>query len=178
MQGNDLARALVALVADLETALLSLAVLGCYLAALALFVQGCLRLLRHSDGRGPAPSAAGTVLSFLLAAVMATLPRMIEAAGATLLGGDAPASRAALGYAPAGGGHDEVLEAVFSIVALAGLAAIVRGVLMLRAAADGKPGATGSRAALHLAGGVAAWHVLSVIDAVQQSLGIAVLDVS
>ena len=47
----------------------------------------------------------------------------------------------------------------------------------LRAAADGKPDASGPKAFAHMAGGIAAWHIVAVIEAVQTSLGIAVLNI-
>ena len=46
-----------------------------------------------------------------------------------------------------------------------------------RARADGKPGASGPMAFAHMAGGIAAWHIVAVIEAVQTSLGIAVLNI-
>ena len=56
-----------------------------------------------------------------------------------------------------------------------GLFAFMRGAFVLRAAADGRPEASGARAFAHMAGGVAAWHLPAVIDALQTSLGITVL---
>ena len=67
--------------------------------------------------------------------------------------------------------------AVFTLVSLVGLFAFIRGAFTLRAAADGKPGASGPKAFAHMAGGIAAWHIVAVIEAVQTSLGIAVLNI-
>ena len=60
---------------------------------------------------------------------------------------------------------------------LVGLFAFIRGAFTLRAAADGKPSASGPKAFAHMAGGIAAWHIVAVIEAVQTSLGIAVLNI-
>ena len=68
-------------------------------------------------------------------------------------------------------------RAVFTLVSLTGLFAFIRGAFTLRAAADGKPGASGPKAFAHMAGGIAAWHIVAVIEAVQTSLGIAVLNI-
>ena len=89
----------------------------------------------------------------------------------------ATAGAASLGYGARGAGYDALLAAVFTLVSLAGLFAFIRGAFTLRAAADGKPGATGPKAFAHMAGGIAAWHITSVIAAVQASLGIFVLNV-
>ena len=45
----------------------------------------------------------------------------------------------------------------------------------MRAAADGRPEASAPRALAHMAGGIAAWHLPAVIDALQTSLGFEVL---
>ena len=59
-----------------------------------------------------------------------------------------------------------------------GLLAFLRGVFVLRAAADGQAGASAGRAAMHMLGGVCAWHAESLIGAVQTSLGIQVLRIT
>ena len=89
----------------------------------------------------------------------------------------ATAGAASLGYGARGAGYDALLAAVFTLVSLTGLFAFIRGAFTLRAAADGKPGASGPKAFAHMAGGIAAWHITSVIAAVQTSLGIFVLNV-
>ena len=61
---------------------------------------------------------------------------------------------------------------------LLGLLAFVRGAFVLRAAADGQAGASAGRAAMHMLGGVCAWHAESLIGAVQTSLGIQVLRIT
>ena len=76
-----------------------------------------------------------------------------------------------------GADYDALLAAVFTLVSLVGLFAFVRGAFTLRAAADGKHGASGPKAFAHMAGGIAAWHIVAVIEAVQTSLGIAVLNI-
>ena len=76
-----------------------------------------------------------------------------------------------------GADYDALLAAVFTLVSLVGLFAFIRGAFTLRAAADGKPGASGPKAFAHMAGGIAAWHIVAVIEAVQTSLGIAVLNI-
>lgn len=184
MSGSgDLGQAMIALVRDLEPGLLLLLSALCYVLALVAFAQGLLRLFKTSEDKFHAPSGAGTALSFLICIVLAALPAWIGAASESLFGSAAPAGTASLGYrgSPWYGSrsadYDALLAAVFAIVALVGLFAFIRGAFVLRAAADARPGATGGRAFAHMAGGIAAWHLPAVIDALQTSLGIEVLSI-
>ena len=178
MQDNNLAEALVSLVRDLDPGLALLVPAVCYLLGLLAFFQGAARLLKASEDRFHAPSAAGTALSFLVCAVMIAFPSWLAGAGESLFGTGRTAAGASLGYGGRGTDYDALLGAVLAIVAWAGLFAFLRGAFVLRAAADGAPGATAARAFLHMLGGVAAWHMTSVIEAVQTTLGIRVLDIA
>ena len=178
MQGNDLAGALTSLVRDLDPGLASLVSIACYLLGLLAFFQGAARLLKTSEDKFHAPSAAGTALSFLICAVMAAFPPWLAGAGESLFGTGRTAASASLGYGGRGADYDALLGAVFAVVAWAGLFAFLRGAFVLRAAADGAPGATAARAFLHMLGGVAAWRMTDAIEAVQATLGIRVLNIA
>ncbi|MDE0342657.1 MAG: hypothetical protein OXK82_05710 [Deltaproteobacteria bacterium] len=65
-----------------------------------------------------------------------------------------------------------VIRAIFDVVSLIGLFAFVRGIFVLRAASDGKPSATAGSAAMQMLGGAACWHIVTIIDALQTTLGI------
>lgn len=172
---TGIGEALIALVADLLPSLLLLVSIACRLLGLGLFLIGALRLLRQGSGTREHP-AAGTALTFLASAVLFSLPAWLDGAGDTLFGDDRHAD--VLGYT--GGGPDltPLIESVFAIVAVVGLAAFIRGVFVLRAAADNVPGASAAAAAMHLTGGVAAWHMPALIGALQTTLGIHILDIS
>ena len=180
--GNDLADALIALVADLTPGLLAATSIVCYLAGLAMMGVTAARLLKHAVrfGGGAPPVAMGTAATLIVGIALITLPSWMDATAHSLFGGTPATSTATLGYGGAGAGVeiDALLEAVFAIVAFVGLFAFVRGLFILRAGADGKPSATLGAAAAHLVGGIAAWHIVALIDAVQTTLGIAVLTVS
>ena len=176
-ESNDLGQAMISLVRDLEPGLLLLVTVVCYLLALMALAQGLLRLLKTSEDKFHAPSAGGTALSFLICIVLAALPSWLGAATESLFGTANPPGTASLGYGGRGADYDALLAAVFALVALVGLFAFIRGAFVLRAAADARPGASGARAFAHMAGGIAAWHLGAVIDAVQTSLGIEVLSI-
>ena len=172
---QDPGAAMVALARDLDPGLSALVAGVCWLLAFLAFGQGLLRLLKTSEDKFHAPSLAGTALCFLICAVLAAFPSWIAAAGETLFG-PAPPAAAALAWAGAqGGAWNELVLAVFWAVSWIGLFAFLRGVFLLRAAADGRAGATAGRAAMHMLGGVLAWHMAAFVDAVQSTLGIRVL---
>ena len=176
-ESNDLGQAMISLVRDLEPALLLLVSALCYLLALVAFAQGLLRLFKTSEDKFHAPSGTGTALCFLICIVMAALPSWLGAASESLFGTATPAGTASLGYGGRGADYDALLAAVFTLLALVGLFAFMRGAFVLRAAADGKPEASAGKAFGHMAGGIAAWHLPAVIDALQTSLGIEVLTI-
>ena len=174
---NDLARALIGAVADLEAPALLLLSLVCWLLALIAFFQGCTRLLKASEDRYHAPPMAGIVVSFLAAAILAALPEVLAGAGKTFFGAQSHA-RASLGYAGAKAAeYDRLLAALFVIVRIMGLLAFVKGLFVLRAASDGRGAASVPSAAFHMLGGLALWHILAVVAALQATLGISVLKI-
>lgn len=161
--------------ADLLPGLLLLVTTACRLLGFGLFLIGALRLVRQGTGTREHP-AAGTAVTFLAAAVLFSLPTWLDGAGDTFFGDSRDAG--VLRYS--GGGPDltPLIEAVFAIVAVVGLAAFIRGVFVLRAAADNVPGASAAAAAMHLVGGIAAWHMPALVGALQITLGIHILDIS
>ena len=106
-----------------------------------------------------------------------SVPSWLSAGGESLFGGRTAAS-ASLGHGGGAADYDALLGAVLTIVGWVGLLAFLRGVFVLRAAADGQAGASAGRAAMHMLGGVCAWHAESLIGAVQTSLGIQVLRIT
>ena len=177
--GSGLGAALIGTVRDLVPALLALASWLCYVLAATAFCAGCLRLLKTVEDKYRAPSGVGTTLTFLLAPILAAFPSVLGAAGTTLFGDAAGRTTAALGYAGAGGAdYDAMIAAVLAIVQVIGLGAFVRGWFVLRSAADARQGATTGRAFAHLIGGVGAWHIAPLIEAVQTTLGLSILNVS
>ena len=177
MGGTDLGGALISLVRDLDPALMRLIAAACYLLGLVAFIQGAARLLRLSEDRFNGPSAAGTALCFLVCLVMVSVPSWLSAGGESLFG-EGTAASASLGHGGRGADYDALLGAVLTIVGWVGLLAFLRGAFVLRAAADGLAGASAGRAAMHMLGGVCAWHAESLIGAVQTSLGIQVLRIT
>ena len=174
MDEAGLAGALIRLVHDIEPGLLLAIEAFCWIAGLAMFLAGCVRVLKHSNGERL--NGFGTAFSFVAAAILVSLPSWITAAGESLFGSAVSRTATVIGYGTAQPEIDALLSAVFTIVNLVGLIAFIRGVFLLRDASDNKAGVRVHTAAMHLLGGVAAWHIHGLIEAVQSSLGIRILE--
>ena len=175
---NDIGQAMVSLVRDLEPGLLLMISVLSWILALACFAQGCSRLLRYARDPFQSPRFGAIVMSFVLTGAFAALPSVLSAAGESLFGAGASAASVSLGYGGRAANYEELLRAVFVVVNLVGLLAFFRGALLLRAAADGQAGATAGRAFTHMLGGLAGWYIVYVIQAIQMSLGITVLQIT
>ncbi len=114
----------------------------------------------------------------MVCVILVTLPAWLTGGAWSLFGDDPGSTHLGIGYRARGAEFDALLDAVFTLVQLIGLIAFIRGLFVLRAAADQNPGAGAGSAFAHMLGGLAAWHITAVIAAVQNTLGITVLQVS
>ena len=180
MEAKGLADALVSLVGTLLPPGRLLLEIACYLIGAFVLFQAFLRLMRSSEEGLRGPSGMGTALTFLAAIVFLTFPQWLDAWGETLFGNTAPGAGAALAYA--GGDrardYDLVVWAVLKIVQFVGLLSFLKGMFVLRDSADARNGATVGKASAHMIGGVCGWHIVWVLDRVQNTLGIAPLKIT
>lgn len=116
----NLAEALIAFVADVAGPFLGLVEVVCWVMGLFLVLLAALRLLKHSDsfGKGAPPSALGTLATLLSGVVLLQLPAWMNALTITFFGTAETPTRAVLGYGTPDASFDELLGAVFTIVAL------------------------------------------------------------
>ena len=180
MDGVGLGDALISFVSTLLVPGTSLIEIACYVIGGFVLLQALLRLMRSGEEGLRGPSGAGTALTFLVAIVFLTFPQWLDAWGETLFGATERGAEATLAYAQGERGerYRMLLWAVFKIVQFVGLFSFLRGVFVLRDSADGRNGATVGRAFAHIIGGVCAWHIVWVIDRVQNTLGIAPLSIT
>ena len=175
----NLAEMLIAFVADIREPALTFIHVICWAVGLWLILWSALRMLRHSDGfdKG-APPALGTMATLVAGVVRLQLPSWLDAATLTIFGTGDLHRTASLSYATADDSpFDGLVGSILDIVSVIGLIAFIRGIFVLRACSDGRPNATAGSAAMHMIGGVAAWHIVAIIDALQTTLGIRVLDI-
>ncbi|MCY3760720.1 MAG: hypothetical protein OXH50_05675 [Gemmatimonadetes bacterium] len=180
MESQGLGGALIAAVVDLKLEAKALLSIVCYLLGGAVFLAALLRLMRSGEEGLRGPSGYGTAATFLSAIVFLTFPQWLDAWGETLFGGVPEGAGASLAYAGGdrAGHYEMVLWAVLKVVEAVGVLAFLKSWFVLRDAADGRNGATLGKAFAHMIGGVCGWHIIWVIDRVQNTLGIAPLTIS
>ncbi len=180
MQSQGLGGALISLVANLILEARLLLSIACYLLGGAVFLVALLRLMRSGEEGLRGPSGFGTAATFLAAIVFLTFPQWLDAWGETLFGGVPEGAGASLAYAGGdrAGKYEMVLWAVLKVVEAVGVLAFLKSWFVLRDAADGRNGATLGKAFAHMIGGVCGWHIIWVIDRVQNTLGIVPLTIS
>lgn len=170
--------ALVRAVGELEEGALLLIITVSYLLGLTLLVAGLLRLKQSSEDALRAPRGGGTAVCFVGGMVLLSFPAWLEAGSETLFGAGAVTS---LSYS--GGGDDaeryqQMLTALLAIVQFVGLIAFVKGWFVLKAAGDGYARGTFGSGSWHIVGGLLCWHIKPVIHAVQETIGVELLNAS
>lgn len=179
----NLAEMFIAFVVDIFVPARRLILILCYIAGLGLLVLSFLRMLKHSNSLyHQAPSALGTMMTFLTGFVLMRLPSWLDAFALTIFGTGASRGTSILSYTTTADSRFDALNhvlnnAIFEILSLIGLIAFIRGIFVLRACSDGRPSATAGSAFMHMLGGVALWHISAIVDAVQTTLGIRILGI-
>ncbi len=168
---------IVNLVRDLETPVLNLISVGSYLGGLLFVAGGLTRLIRHSDDRVShmAPPLPGTVLCIFVGVVLITFPSWLGGVTATMMGTESPRQVFSYGTGKHGADFNLMMNSVIRIINIIGLIFFIKGWVVLQAAGDGKASATYSAGIAHIVGGVLAWNFLTVLEAIQYSLGIRAL---
>lgn len=171
---TGLAGALIALVENITAPVLGLISVACWILAICAFLAGALRLIQHAS-QGRTPSGWGTLMWFMVAVVLVRLPEWVAAAGRSLFATAPSNAQVTLGYGAPTADWTQLIGAVLTIVSLIGLLAIIKGLFALRAAADGSGRETVPAASMNIIGGVCAWHIVPLLDAVQTTLGVTAL---
>ena len=127
-----------------------------------------------SQDRLRGPGGAGTVLCFALGTVMFSFPSWLESGGLTLFGSGERVRTLSYGGVDAER-YDALLAALFSCVQFVGVVAFLKGWFVLRAAADGFGRSTMASGVWHIVGGLLGWHIVPVLAAVQQTIGVELL---
>ena len=166
---------LVEAVAEIEPGAYALVEAGAYVLGLGVFGAGLFRLVRMSEPHGRAAGGAGTVMCFALGAAMFSFPAWLESGGVSLFGEGPRTSVLSYGAGAGVAEYNALLGALFAIVQFVGVVSFLRGWFVLRAAADGWARATMGSGVWHIAGGLLAWHIVPVLDAIQTTIGVEVL---
>lgn len=167
---------LVEAVRDLEEGAFLLLVSVSYLLGCVLMGSGLLRLARMSEQPWRGPSGAGTALCLIGAPVMFSFPAWLDAGSETLFGDSAVTSLSYTGAGDEGERYNAMLSAVLAVVQFVGVVGFLKGWFVLRAAADGTGRGTMGSGVWHIVGGLLGWHIKPVINAVQETIGVELLN--
>lgn len=175
VSGTGLDAMLVRLMADIWGPSQSLILGFCYLAGIALLVIGISRLLKSEQDGPRGPMGIGTIATFLIAGALLSIDTLMASSNFSLFDNIFVNSYATLTY---GGGattaHAEaVIGAILAFVAILGMISFVRGIYMMRQIAEGNSQASMMASLTHILGGSMAINLGAVIEAVQNTLGIA-----
>ena len=176
VSGTGLDAMLVSLMANIWEPTQLLLLGFCYLAGIILIMVGISRLLK-SDQDGPrGPMGFGTIMTFLIAGALLSMDKIYAMVSTSIFGSGFVSSYASLQYGGSGPETDHanaVIGAIFAFVAVLGFISVIRGVFMMRQIAEGNSQASMMASITHILGGSLAINLGGVIQAVQNTLGIA-----
>jgi intracellular multiplication protein IcmC len=154
----------------------------CYILGLVIMFQSLVRLSRASQfsgGFSPTQSLyAGPLVGFIIAGALIGLPDTWRAFNETIFTGtgatnilayDGVAFASVVGV-PIPSNFDLFMTVLVLIVQFIGWIAFVRGLLMIKRAAEGSGQASYGTAITHIFGGVLAANLIATVDMIQQTL--------
>ncbi len=154
-----------------------------YLAGLVLIIIGINRMVKSSQEGPRGPSGFGTIMTFLTAGALLSLDSMMSAWTDSMFGNNIMQTYATMQYtagmsAQAVEHTTAVISSVLAFVAILGWISFVRGWFIIRSVAEGDHQASLMSGVTHLFGGALAVNLGSVMNAVQDSLGLTAFGVS
>lgn len=147
-------------------------------AGFILIFIGITRLMKSAQEGAKGPGGIGTIMTFIAGGALISFSPMISVFVDSVFNSSTLLSHAALTYTD---GMDEtaitrsntVIAAIMRFVMLLGLISIMRGIFIVRGVSEGNSQASMMAGMTHIVGGAAAVNLGGIIQAVQNSLGIA-----
>lgn len=148
-----------------------------YIAAVALLINGIIRLTKTAQEGPRGPTGMGTIMTFLAAGAMFTFADMMGSFSSSLFGDAQVSTMAKIGTNVISDPTDSarvasVIEAVMAFVSIVGFIAFIRGWFVLKAFADGHSNYTMAQGLTFLFGGVLAINLGELVNVLQNTLGI------
>ncbi len=169
---------LVSLMGDIFVPMQSAFVVFGYIAGIILLMVGISRLLKTEQQGPQGPTGIGTIMTFLMAGCLFSSGSLISALTRSMFDSGTVKTNGILSYTDGmtAGAVDHVHAVISSIIAFAlilGWVSLIRSFFILRGVSEGSSQASMMAAITHMIGGVLAINLGSVINAVQNTLGIA-----
>lgn len=155
----------------------------CYVAGLILVFVGIMRLLKSSQEGPRGPGGAGTLMTFIVAGALLSVDAMMGAWSSSMFFDNNVANTSALSYT---GGLDAdeqdhilgVISTILIFMMILGWVSFIRGWFILRDVAEGSHNASLMAGLTHLFGGALAVNLGPLMNAVQDTLGLAAYGVN
>ena len=148
-----------------------------YIFGLIFCVVGLVRLTKHQQEGPRGPSGMGTLTTFLVAGALFSIGGMMSSFSQSMFGQPNTYTYATVsftGVTAAAKTHIEVVtEAVLGFMMILGWISFARGWFILKSVADGGGNASLMAGVTHIVGGALAVNLGHLINAVQQTLGLA-----
>ncbi|MGE4313110.1 MAG: hypothetical protein AB7E85_02405 [Pseudobdellovibrionaceae bacterium] len=185
--GNGLDGMLFFFIMDIFNPMMKLIANFGYVAGIILVMVGISRLLKTSQEGAKGPGGIGTLFVFFVAGCLLSLDAILGAVGGSffnsdffgLFGGGHVADFALLSQSTGDAAIDNhilaVISAVVGFMIIIGTIAFVRGIFLLHQVADGNQQASLMAAMTHIIGGAFAVNIGSVINAVESTFGLNVV---
>lgn len=181
--GGGLDAMVVALMSDAFKPFSFVLMMFCYFAGCVLVIVGIMRLMKSAQEGPRGPGGFGTIMTFLVAGALFAADEMMSAATVSLFSTNAVAVNPTLKF-DAGLKAIErehiisVISAVLAFVMVLGWISFVRGWFIIRNVAEGDHQASLMAGMTHILGGALAINLGPVLNAVQETFGLAAIGVN
>lgn len=154
-----------------------------FAAGMILIMVGISRLMKSTQEGAKGPIGMGTVMTFVTGGALLSFNGLIRGISASFFGSPVTKTYATLEYTKGmDGGLIEssyaVINSVVQFMILIGLISFIRGLFILRSAAEGGQQASIMAGVTHIIGGALAVNLGPVVNAVQATLGYGVIQFS
>jgi hypothetical protein len=149
-----------------------------YLSGILLLIVGISRLTKRMEEGPRGPAGMGTIMTFVAAGALFSFGDSIGTFSSSLFGDRTVATESSIDATIITDADDReriqaVIEGVMVFVMLVGYIAFIRGWFVLKAFADGQQGATVAQGLTFLIGGSLAINLGELVNALQETVGIA-----
>jgi len=155
----------------------------CYISGILMILFAMQRLVRTSQDGPRGPLGFGTIMMFIVAALLLSFPQFLTTIDTSLTGSGGKALTQVSFMSELGSGEEtkqakNVFSAVLAFMAVIGFLSVVRGLFLLKSFADGNQQATMMSVVTHIVAGSMAINLGFFINAVQKSLGVTNIPVT
>lgn len=152
--------------------------LFCYIAGILMILFALQRLVRTAQDGPRGPLGFGTIVMFIVAALLLSFPQFISTIDSSIIGGTGGKALTQVKFMSTieSAGNTQqaknVFGAVLAFMAVIGFLSVVRGLFLLKSFADGNQQASMMSVVTHIVAGSLAINLGTFINAVQTSLGV------